>query len=99
MVRAIVCRFTKPSQARAGNSISFYGRTGTLGGRAMLSLDGGTPATVDFRSSAGPQSPGRSELLFVRDALDPKTQHTLTLAVSGDGEIGVDYFEITGTAV
>ncbi|KZV91718.1 hypothetical protein EXIGLDRAFT_91534 [Exidia glandulosa HHB12029] len=75
-----------------GASVSFYGRATSNGGHGLIAVDGGTPNLIAFLSDQEHET----RMIFLRDALDPEMDHTLSLQALGDGEIGVDYFEISG---
>jgi hypothetical protein len=86
-----------------GTAVSWIGVRCIVCGVAAVSIDGGTPTTVN---TAGPGVPGSltSEVVFSASGLDPAVTHTLAITVTGttrsdNAYIAVDAFDVTaGTA-
>jgi SpoIID/LytB domain protein len=91
----------KASVAFDGTYLALLSKTAPYYGKAQLTLDGGTPFTIDFYSPTILYQ----QTVYRTDTLAPGT-HTLTIewtgtknSISGGTTIGIDAFDVLGSLV
>jgi len=85
-----------------GTAVSWIGLKCNVCGIATVSIDGGTPATVDTAGPGTPDGTLTSEVVFSASGLAPEVSHTMvitvtgtTTATSGFSHVAVDAFDVT----